>query len=461
MTTVSPATRAPASAFSRDRLGRAAIASFFWLVFLGNGAVIVFMWVHGGNLKNSDEGDVVLSIARITGLLGAYLALWQVILLTRLPWLERLTSFDRLSTVWHKWNGHACVILILIHTFFSIWGYQAISILPISFWGETKTMIWGGVYPGMIVATIGTFLLVVVAWSSIAIVRRRLSYEWWYAVHITAYAGIALGWFHQIPTGNELIHLEVQTWYWRSLYIATLVLIAFRVANPVWHGLRYRMRVVDVVPEGPGVVSFWVKGRRLDHLHVKPGQFFIWRFLKHGFWWTQHPFSISRAPDGDSLRITIKDLGDHTAKLLRLKPGTHVVVEGPFGAFVEQNRVHPKVLYIAGGIGITPIRALAENTRGDAIILYRAVSADDLVFRDELDELAKERGIDVQYVVGDHNAPGGEKLLSAEHLRELVPDIDERDIYLCGPPAMVDVVDRHLHEAGVPRRNLHVERFTF
>src|SRR5579884_2824711 len=363
MATVTKAAGAPATVFGRERLSRAAISGFLWLVFLGNGGVIVFLWVHGGNLKHSDEGDVLVSIARITGLLGAYLALWQVILLSCLPWLERLTSFDRLSTVWHRWNGHACLYLILAHVFFSIWGYEKISILPISFWGETSTMIWGGVYPGMIVATVGTFLLLVVTWSSIVIVRRKLTYEWWYAVHITAYAGIALGWFHQIPTGNELVHLQVQTWYWRSLYLATLALIAFRVANPIWHGVRYRMSVDEVVTEGPGVVSFRVSGRHFDRLHVKAGQFFIWRFLAHGFWWTQHPFSISEAPDGKSLRITIKDLGDHTAKLLRLKPGTRVAVEGPFGAFTEANRVRPKVLYIAGGIGITPIRALVEQTQ--------------------------------------------------------------------------------------------------
>jgi ferredoxin-NADP reductase len=219
------------------------------------------------------------------------------------------------------------------------------------------------------------------------------------------------------------------------------------------------MRVSEVISEAPGIVSLIVTGRHLDRLHVKPGQFFIWRFLARGFWWTAHPFSLSQAADGKTLRITVKALGDHSAKLARLKPGTPVVVEGPFGAFTEEARTRPKALFIGGGIGITPVRALIEKTNADAVVLYRVVNSADVVFADELDRLEQERGIKIHYVVGDHAAAGGERLLSPEHLRELVPDLDDREVYLCGPPAMVDAVDRNLHAAGISRRHLHVERF--
>ena len=77
-------------------------------------------------------------------------------------------------------------------------------------------MIGGGIYPGMVTATIGTVMLFAVVATSLVIARRRLSYEWWYAVHLLAYAGIALGWFHQIPTGNELVLDRVAADYWRA-----------------------------------------------------------------------------------------------------------------------------------------------------------------------------------------------------------------------------------------------------
>ncbi|MBV8478946.1 MAG: ferredoxin reductase family protein [Actinobacteria bacterium] len=421
-----------------------------WIFVVGNAAGIVWLWAHGGNLSPKTTGDVLTSIGRITGLLSAYLALIQVVLLARLPWLERLVGFDRI-TVWHRWNGHATVDLVVAHVFFSVWGYADTDKFPIG--KEISTMVWGGVYPGMIVATIGTAFLVAVAASSYVIVRRKLRYEWWYAVHLLAYAGIALGWFHQIPTGNELVLDTVAADYWRSLYVATLALVVgFRVLVPVANAFRYRMRVDEVVDEGPGVVSLRIGGRRLDRLHAQPGQFFQWRFLDR--WWTAHPFSLSEAPDGSTFRITVKALGDDTARIASTPVGTRVVAEGPFGVFTDAASRRRKRLLVAGGIGITPIRALVEHA-GDDVVVYRAMREDELVLRDELEAL----GVDVHYVVGDHAAPGGERLLSPEHLLELVPDIDDRDVFVCGPPGMTDVAVENVRAAGVPRRHIHVERF--
>ena len=86
-----------------------------------NAGVIVWLWIHGGNLRPHSTGEAFTSVARITGLLSAYLALLQVVLLARLPVLERAVGFDRLS-VWHRWNGHACIDLVLAHVVFSVWG---------------------------------------------------------------------------------------------------------------------------------------------------------------------------------------------------------------------------------------------------------------------------------------------------------------------------------------------------
>jgi ferredoxin-NADP reductase len=219
------------------------------------------------------------------------------------------------------------------------------------------------------------------------------------------------------------------------------------------------LRVVDVVDEGPGVVSVHMAGRRLDELRAQPGQFFLWRFLARGNWWTSHPFSLSAAPSGDALRITVKSLGDHTSRMGKIRPGTRVVAEGPFGVFTTAARRREKVLLVAGGIGITPVRALLDELDGDVIVLYRVVSAPDVVFFDELQQLSDERGTAIRYIVGDHASEEGARLLSPPHLRELVPDLDERDVFLCGPPAMIKHAESSLRRAGVPRRNLHIERF--
>jgi predicted ferric reductase len=442
---------------SYPRIRRLSAAAAAWTVLVGNTVAIVWLWVHGGNLDVRTAGDAFTSIARITGLLAAYSALLQVLLLARIPWIERLKGFDRLS-VWHRWNGHACLYLLFAHVVFSVWGYALLDKYSIP--KEISTMLGGGIYPGMITATVGTGLLIAVVISSVVIVRRRLRYETWYLVHLGAYAGIALGWFHQIPTGNELVLDTVAADYWRSLYVATLALLVFfRLLAPVVNAVRFRLRVAEVVAEGPGVVSLRIVGRRLERLNAQPGQFFLWRFLDHRRWWASHPFSLSCAPDGRSLRITVKDLGDFSRGLGEIAPGTRVLAEGPFGVFTEAARRREKVVLIAGGIGITPVRALLEQMRGDLVVLYRAVREDEFVFHNELTALAARCGAIVHLVPGDHATAKGSHLLSPAHLHELVPDIAERDVYVCGPPAMAAVIERNVRHTGVPRRNVHVERF--
>src|SRR5438128_11943567 len=139
------------------RLHRAAVASVLAAVLVANVAAIVWLWIHGGNLHVRTTGELLTSLGRLTGLLGAFLALVQVLLLARLPWLERLVGFDRLG-VWHRWNGHATLDLVLAHVVLSVWGYALMD--KISLPKEISTMLGGWIYPGMITATVGTFLLI-------------------------------------------------------------------------------------------------------------------------------------------------------------------------------------------------------------------------------------------------------------------------------------------------------------
>jgi predicted ferric reductase len=436
--------------------GRAAVSVTVLGLLIGNAVVITWLWVGGGGISSvHSTGDAFTSIGRLTGLFAAYLALVEVVLLARVPWIERLVGFDRL-TAWHRRNGHAVLWLVLAHVVAILIGYAALD--KLSFPAEVQTMTTS--YPGMVTAWVGTGLLIAVVVSSVVIVKRRLPYELWYAVHISAYAGIALAWFHQIPTGNELVLNTMVDDYWKSLYVATLALVVvFRLAAPVVGAFRYRLRVTEVVSEGPGVVSLRISGRNLDRLRARAGQFFLWRFLTPTHWWTAHPFSLSEAPDGRSLRITVKALGDHSAGLASIRPGTRVVTEGPFGVFTASAQRRDRTLLVAGGIGITPVRALLEEVRGDVAVVYRAVAEDDLVLRDELERVAADRGAALHYVVGDHTAPGGDRLLSTEHLAELVPDVRRREVFVCGPPAMTAAIERTVRKLHVPRRHVHVERF--
>ncbi len=438
---------------------RALAAAALTALVLANAAWMVHLWAHGGNLHAHSAGDVLNSVGRLTGLLGAYLALLQVLMLARLPWLDRLVGFDRM-TIWHRRNGKACLVLIVAHTITITAGYTLTDQVGVG--KEISTLL--GTYPGMVVATIGTGLLIAVVLASLMVVRRRLRYEAWYAVHLLAYAGIALGYVHQVPTGNELTADRAAQHYWHALYVVPLALVVlFRLALPLARAAWLGLRVEEVVREAPGVVSLYIGGRHLSRLGARAGQFFIWRFLARGLWWESHPFSLSAAPRGRRLRITVKASGDFSARLASIAPGTRVIADGPFGRFTAASRRRERLLMIAGGIGITPIRALLDELTGgaDVTLVYRALTDDDVVFRSELNELADRRGIRVHYVVGDHRDAGSAGLVSVASLEAMVPDLRERDVYLCGPPGLVAALRATLREAQVPRRNVHLEEFAF
>jgi predicted ferric reductase len=428
------------------------------LLVPANAVVVASLWLSSGGVGDvHDTASLLVGLGRIAGLLGAYFVLVELLLLARLPVLERLAGFERLTRL-HRVNGFACLSLLLAHAVLVTAGYtlgDRISLLD-----ELEKLITG--YPGVITAIAGLVLLIAVAATSATIVRRRLRYETWYFVHLYAYLGVALAFSHQLATGTDFVGEPLARAYWIALYVLTLaVLVVFRLGVPLARSAWHRLHVERVVEEGPGVVSLEIGGVRLERLNARAGQFFTWRFLTRDRWWEAHPFSLSAAPDGRRLRITVKGLGDYSARLRAIPHGTRVIAEGPFGAFTTAARRRPRVALIAGGVGITPIRALLEDMPGDPgdiTVVYRAITPEDVILRDELDRIARQRGVELHYVFGDHREAD---TLSPEHLQRLVPDIALRDVYVCGPPAMTEATRATLARSGVSRRHIYTERFAF
>ena len=236
-------------------------------------------------------------------------------------------------------------------------------------------------------------------------------------------------------------------------------MLATRVGLPVWRTVRHRVRVVAVRPEGPGVVSVVMSGHRLDRLPVAGGQFFQWRFLRRGLWWQAHPYSLSAAPWRDELRITVKDLGDHSSGLGALRPGTRVAIEGPYGIFTADSAEHDRLLLVGAGVGTAPILALLEELpeETDVTVLLRGSTRADLVLRDEVADEVAHRGGRLFELVGSRD----EVRLDAPALRALVPDVRHREAYLCGPDPLARRLAAELGRAGVPASRIHFESFTF
>lgn len=452
-----PPVRAPAVLPPRHwGLRRADIVAFVGFNFV----LIAGMWLRHNSLNVFTElGGGLTAIGQLTGLFGTFLVLIQLALMARMPWLDELIGLPRLAA-WHRWTGFGSVTLLVAHTGFIIAGYAAADGSSIG--SETWALLT--TYPDVLMATVALGLLLVVAVTSVKLARARVRHETWYFVHLYAYLAIALGFAHQLAVGSDFIHDSVARVYWIVLTaLAVGFLLVFRVGRPLRAALRHQLRVTKVVKEAPGVVSIYLTGRRLEELSARAGQFFLWRFLTRQGWWRAHPFSLSAPANGRFLRITVKESGDYTSDLQRLRPGVRVFAEGPYGAMTGLARRQRKVALIAGGVGITPLRALAEEQAGapdDVVLVYRASRPEDFVFKRELDELARRRAVVVHYLAGSRRSPTGDPL-QPEKLRALVPDIRHRDVFVCGPPGMTLKVLDSLHRLGVPPEHVHQEAFSY
>jgi predicted ferric reductase len=312
-------------------------------------------------------------------------------------------------------------------------------------------------------AALGGFVLMVLAGvTSYKKARAKMSYETWWIIHIYTYAAVALSFMHQVLNGSMFVGHPLARWYWTGLYVLMGASVLYwRIGVPLVRSMRLNIKVDRIVIEGPGVVSVIMRGRKLHTLAAQGGQFFSWRFLTKGHALVAHPYSLSAAPTEHYIRITVKDLGDHSRSLALLRPGTRVFVEGPHGAFTAGRSSSPHVGLVGGGVGITPLRAIIEEFKNGVQmdVIFRASKEEDLVLREELDYLAanSDGTLRVHYLVGlRKNHP-----MDARSLTKLVPSFADADIYICGPAPLVESVRKAAQDVGVPKDKIHDEAFGY
>jgi predicted ferric reductase len=426
--------------------------------------VVVYLWLAGSGAQgmSSSTPELFTSIGRVTGLVAADLLLVQVFLMARVPWVERSYGQDELARR-HRLVGFWSFTLMVGHVALITLGYALADRrgLITELWHVVTT------YPGILMASIATGSLVLVAVTSIRLARKRMQYESWHLLHLYAYLGVGLSIPHQLWNGADFVSSPMARVYWISAYVvAAGAIVVFRLGLPLWRSLRHALVVSGVDREGDGVVSVRVRGRALDRMPARPGQFFVWRFLDGKGWGSGNPYSLSAVP-GEELRLTVKELGDGSGRLATMPTGTRVLVEGPYGRLTAEQRVTNRVVLVGCGIGITPLRALLEDLEGvPTTLLYRARTEADLVLRDEIEVLAAQRGAAVHYLLGPR-LPGswlpaaatGHR--DADVLARLVPDLVASDVYVCGPDAWANAFVVVARAAGVPRAQIHQERFAW
>ena len=411
-------------------------------------------------LRKSDISSfyaVIQTTSRFAALIGTYFALLGILLVARIPWVERGVGHDRLVT-WHRKLGPWSLYLIGFHILLITVGYAGQ--FQVSIFSELIDILT--TFDWMWAALAGFVFMITAGVTSYKKARAKLSYETWWMIHISTYAAIALSFMHQILNGPMFIGHPLNKVFWIALYSAMVfAIIYWRFVIPIYRSLRHGIRVEKVVIEGPGMVSVIMRGHQLHRLKAQGGQFFGWRFLAKGHALISHPYSLSAAPTAHYLRITVKDLGDHSRSLADLKPGTRVFMEGPYGAFTAGRASRKHVVLIGGGVGITPVRAIIEEFRNGVQldVIVRVSRSEDLILREELDYLAaqSEGSIRVHYLVGSRKIHP----MDAKSITALVPRFADSDIYICGPAPLVDAVRDAAHEVGVPKNRFHDEAFAF
>jgi len=419
-------------------------------LWVGSAAVVAFWWA--GTTATGVPGATIMSLGELAGLLASFLVCAQVLLVARVPWFEASVGFDRLVS-WHRSLGTTVVLLVVTHVLLMIVVGSVLD--QVSVWAEVPGIL--RTQPYLWWAVVGTALFLLVGLSSARLARARLSYEWWFAIHVTIYAGIFLAFFHQVAGGTHFVSSAPARVAWILLYSATAgAVLVWRVLLPLLDHGRYRLRVTSVVPEADGLVSVWLRGTGLSRMAARGGQYLLVRFVTRGHLGTAHPYSLSMVPTDDALRFTVGALGDHSSAVPAIRPGTRVQVEGPFGRFTAERATTHRVLLVAGGAGIGPVRALAQDLLGrghELVVVHRAHDERGLALAGEFTPSPSLRYVPVP----GRRARLGHDPLAPDRLVRLVPDIAERDVFVCGPDPMIDTVVRAARRLGVPAAAIHRE----
>lgn len=446
---------------ARPAFSRHALAGILVLLAFGGGAEVIFLWwLQTPPSRLQHLADDYIMIAQLTGLLGAYLLLIEIALMARIPWLERRIG-SWLATL-HRGLGAYLVVLLAAHTGFVIYGYS----LSLNAKPAAVVQSIFATYPYVLMATVGYLMLLAIGLSSLKKIRHKLGYDRWHNVHLVAYPAAVMAFFHQIFLGAQFTRNEVakDTWIGMHITVAAAILL-YRVLLPANRTMKHRLRVVGVVVESADTVSIYVGGVNLSMLGAQAGQYFRWRFLARGLWYQTHPFSLSAAPTDDMLRLTVKGVGNYTRRLKRrIRPGIRVVADGPYGAFTSDLRRRQRVVLVGGGVGVTPLRAIAETLDGgpgDIVFLQRASTMNDLLMRDELEKMHADGRLSFIPVLGKRGKTPRQDPMAPHRLREMIPDLKDREVFICGSPAMARTAIKNMRKAGVSWRRIHSELFDF
>jgi predicted ferric reductase len=264
--------------------------------------------------------------------------------------------------------------------------------------------------------------------------------------------------FHSYFIYSDLlvnIYLKLYVGIFVVAAIASVIYLILTKANIINKKL-YKVVAVNKLSEQVTEIELAPMREAMKYL---AGQFVFVSFKSKSISSEAHPFSITSCPDEKTIRITVKNLGDYTSRIHFLKKGDLAYLEGPFGFFSVERYPNNYQLWIAGGIGITPFLSMAQNLRDESLDIYFYYSALDnkgLIGAQSLDRIA-HRNPHFHLVYFLFNERG---LLTAKILQSEVPNLEKRDIFICGPAKMMSSLRAQLVALNIDDNSIHTEEFS-
>lgn len=418
--------------------------------------VTIGIWVrHGGwtILVGGSWAEAWESAGALTGLLATAVALIGIAFAARTHRFERAIGLDR-ALLWHRWMGEAAALLLVAHIVATLIAYTSRTSLSdaiIQLTGEEQYMA---------MATVGAAGMLLITVLSLGFIRRHLAYETWYFIHLLIYAALVLALFHEIYLGSDLAFDPLARAFWIAVTAIVLLMVVVSRWGRAIRSILRPLTVLSVTPLNDVAASIELGGRNVADLRAAAGQFALLRPLTRQLVWQPHPYSISAAPRVDRIRFTIKALGGASELMTHLPVGTKVAIEGPYGTKIYEELRGNKLLLIAGGVGIAPVRSLLEDFDSDAepVVIYRARRPEEIVHYDELVDLAASRRGRIIPVVGRTSHLDVGNPFDPDVMRTLVPDVAERVAVVCGSQPMINAAYQCLRACGVDPEDIHFER---
>lgn len=392
--------------------------------------------------------------------LGKILGVWmltalvfQILLATRIDLIENGIGYDRITN-WHALNGKIIGLLVLLHPF-------------LMFQSQIMNMQFEIIYTYMInnpATLLGlTAVLMILGQVIGTLYWKSLDYQIWRKIHMLGYAVVGLGFAHSFLLGTEtnIPPDNPLAYYWLFLFLVATVSAGYSlIYRRFWK--RKKFKIENLEKETEDVTTVELRPLEED-LENRPGQFAYVLFDSEEVPREEHHFTVASRPGRDGFEFTIKDVGDFTSQIDGLEEGETAEVEGAYGSFTNEE-VEGPYTFIAGGIGITPlmsmIRSMDAGEADETKLIYGNRSFDEIVFREELEGLEEDNDwLSVEHVLSDEERDGFRSgFVDEEVLKEEM--IEDSEIFLCGPPPMMEAVLEALDNLDVERSKVHLERFS-